>query len=112
MDNTAANARSLRARTRSVHTFALSDGEELVVITEDVCGHNTSDRLHDECLRLGINPRGMISVLTGHVSSEMINKTVKIGLPSVASHPWPMSISVARRARGILPCVATSGGGE
>jgi FdhD protein len=85
---------SLYARARGVHTSALSDGERLVVVAEDVGRHNTVDRLRGECLRSGIATEGMMLLATGRVSSEMIIKAVKMGCPLVASRTSPTSISV------------------
>jgi FdhD protein len=85
---------SLYARARGVHTSALSDGEQLLIITEDIGRHNTIDRLHGECLRQGINPGGLILLSTGRISSEMIYKAVKMGCPIVASRTSPTSMSV------------------
>ena len=88
------NSESLYARARGVHTSALSDGERLVVVAEDVGRHNTLDRLRGECLLQGIDPHGMILLATGRISSEMIQKAVKMGCPIVASRTSPTSISV------------------
>lgn len=85
---------SLYARARGVHTSALSDGQRLVVVAEDVGRHNTLDRLRGECLLQGIDPRGLILLSTGRISSEMINKAVKMGCPVVASRTSPTSLSV------------------
>lgn len=85
---------SLYARARGVHTSALSDGKQLVVVSEDVGRHNTLDRLRGECLRQAIDPAGLILLATGRISSEMINKAVKMGCPVVASRTSPTSISV------------------
>lgn len=85
---------SLYARARGVHTSALSDGERLVVVTEDIGRHNTLDRLRGECLRRGIDPAGMILLSTGRISSEMIHKAVRMGCPIVASRTSPTSLSV------------------
>jgi len=85
---------SLYARARGVHTSALSDGERLVVIAEDVGRHNTVDRLRGECLRNGIDTEGLMLLATGRVSSEMIFKAVKMRCPVVASRTSPTSISV------------------
>lgn len=85
---------SLYARARGVHTAALSDGQQLVVVAEDVGRHNTVDRLRGECLRQGIDPAGMILLATGRVSSEMISKAARMGCPIVASRTSPTSISV------------------
>ena len=88
------NQDSLYARSRGVHTSALSDGERLVMLAEDVGRHNTLDRLRGECLRQGIDSSGMILLATGRISSEMINKAVKMGCPIVASRTSPTSMSV------------------
>lgn len=85
---------SLYARSRGVHSSALSDGERLIILAEDVGRHNTLDRLRGECLRQGIDPTGMILLSTGRISSEMINKAVKMGCPIVASRTSPTSMSV------------------
>jgi FdhD protein len=85
---------SLYARARGVHTSALSDGERLIVVAEDIGRHNTLDRLRGECLRQGIDPGGLILLSTGRISSEMIHKAVKMGCPVVASRTSPTSISV------------------
>ncbi|MEJ2711202.1 MAG: formate dehydrogenase accessory sulfurtransferase FdhD [Anaerolineales bacterium] len=85
---------SLYARARGVHTSALSDGQQLILLAEDVGRHNTIDRLRGECLRRGIDPKGMLLLATGRISSEMINKAVKMGCPVVASRTSPTSMSV------------------
>jgi FdhD protein len=96
---------SLYARARGVHTSALSDGQRLVIVTEDVGRHNTLDRLRGECLLQGIDPRGMLLLSTGRISSEMIHKAVKMGCPIVASRTSPTSVSVTlARAWNISLC--------
>jgi FdhD protein len=96
---------SLYARARGVHTSALSDGQQLVVVAEDIGRHNTLDRLRGECLRRGIDSTGMVLLSTGRISSEMINKAVKMGCPVVASRTSPTSLTVAlARAWNITLC--------
>lgn len=85
---------SLYARARGVHSSALSDGDELLVVTEDIGRHNTLDRLRGECLLSGIDPSGMILLSTGRISSEMIQKAVQMGCEIVASRTSPTSMSV------------------
>ena len=85
---------SLYARARGVHTSALSDGDRLVVVAEDIGRHNTIDRLRGECLRRGMESEGLMLLATGRISSEMINKAAKMGCPIVASRTSPTSVSV------------------
>ena len=99
------NQDSLYARARGVHTSALSDGKDLVVLAEDIGRHNTLDRLRGECLLRGIDPSGMILLSTGRISSEMIYKAALMGCPIVASRTSPTSLSVAlARAWKITLC--------
>lgn len=87
-------AASLYNATRGVHTSALSDGQRLVAVAEDVGRHNTIDRLWGHCLQQGINPADHMLVATGRISSEMLNKAAKMGIPVVASRTSPTSLSV------------------
>src|SRR5512141_234563 len=84
----------LYARARGVHTSALSDGEKLIALAEDVGRHNTIDKLRGACLIEKIDPLGLILFCTGRISSEMINKVARMGCPIVASRTSPTSLSV------------------
>jgi FdhD protein len=86
---------SLYARARGVHTAALSDGKDLLVMAEDIGRHNTLDRLQGLCLIGGIETKGRILLATGRVSSEMLRKGARMGCPIIASRNSPTSMSVA-----------------
>ncbi len=85
---------TLYARARGVHTSALSDGERIIVLAEDVGRHNTIDKLRGTCLLEQIDPHDKILLCTGRISSEMINKAAHMGCPIVASRTSPTSMSV------------------
>ena len=85
---------TLYARSRGVHTSALSDGKRLLLLAEDVGRHNTIDKLRGACLIDGIDPRDKLLLCTGRISSEMINKAARMGCPIVASRTSPTSMSV------------------
>jgi FdhD protein len=85
---------TLYARSRGVHTAALSDGEKISVIAEDVGRHNTIDKLRGACLIEGLDAHDKILLCTGRISSEMINKAARMGCPIVASRTSPTSMSV------------------
>jgi FdhD protein len=89
-----AAAAVLYEETRGVHTSALSDGQRLLVAAEDVGRHNTVDKLWGYCLQHDIDPAGRVLLATGRVSSEMLNKAAKMGVPVVASRTSPTSLSV------------------
>jgi FdhD protein len=96
---------SLYARARGVHVSALTDGESLLVVAEDIGRHNTVDRLRGECLRQGIDTKGNILLTSGRISSEMIQKAAQMGCPLVASRTSPTSLTVQlARAWNITLC--------
>lgn len=88
------SAASLYKYTRGVHASALSDGQRLVVMAEDVGRHNTIDKLWGFCLTQGIDPADHILLATGRISSEMLNKAAKMRVPVVASRTSPTGLSV------------------
>ena len=87
-------AATLYHTTRGVHTSALSDGQQIVAVAEDVGRHNTIDRLWGYCLHHDLDPSDHMLLATGRISSEMLNKAAKMGIPVVASHTSPTSLSV------------------
>lgn len=86
---------SLYARARGSHSAGISDGQALLVQTEDVGRHNTIDKLTGACLVMGIKTQGRILLATGRVSSEMLRKGALMGCPIIASRNSPTSMSVS-----------------
>jgi FdhD protein len=87
-------AADLYHEVRGVHTSALSDGQELLLVAQDVGRHNTIDRLWGKALKQGIATEGRILLASGRISSEMLNKAAKMGAPIVVSRTSPTSLSV------------------
>ncbi len=81
--------------TRGVHASALCTPEELLLMAEDVGRHNTLDKLWGKAMQAGVDTRGRIIVTTGRISSEMLGKAAKMGVPLIASRTSPTSRSVA-----------------
>lgn len=96
--------------TRGVHTSGLGDHEQLFMVAEDVGRHNTLDKLRGECLMQGVDTRDKILVATGRISSEMLTKAAKMGVPLVISRTSPTWLSVRlAEAWGITVCGYTRG---
>lgn len=88
-------AAQLYRTTQGIHTSALSDGESLLLVAEDVGRHNTIDRLWGKALLQNIDPAGRILLATGRISSEMLTKAARMGVPIVASRTAATSLAVA-----------------
>jgi len=81
-----------------VHTSALSDTRDLLVVAEDIGRHNTLNKIQGECLMKGISTRDRLMLITGRISSEMLLKAAKMQTPIVVSRHAPTmnAISLAR----------------
>lgn len=81
--------------SRGIHGAALSDGDRLLVIAEDVGRHNAVDKVKGEALLKAIPTTDRILLSTGRVSSEMLLKAARMGVPLVASRTSPTEMAIA-----------------
>jgi FdhD protein len=81
-----------------VHTSALSDKKNLLVVAEDIGRHNTLDKIQGECLLRGLSTGDRFLLCTGRVSSEMLLKAARMQAPVVVSRhsTTGRAISLAR----------------
>lgn len=77
-----------------VHTSALSDGKDMLVVAEDIGRHNTLDKILGECLLRGISTRDQLVLTTGRVSSEMLRKATKMQAPVLVSRHTPTAKAI------------------
>jgi len=77
-----------------VHASALSDGERLLIVAEDVGRHNTLDKIRGECIYCQIPTKDRIILTTGRISSEMISKSVGMEVPVVVSRTSPTDMAI------------------
>jgi FdhD protein len=87
-------AARLYNQVRGVHTSILANTEGLLVSAEDVGRHNTVDKIAGKALQAHIDTRNCILLSSGRISSEMLGKARRMGIPVVASRTAPTSISV------------------
>jgi FdhD protein len=97
-------AAQLYNRVRGVHTAVLADEERLLFSAEDVGRHNAVDKIAGKALLGGMDTSDKIILTSGRISSEMLGKARRMGIPLVASRTSPTSISV-RLAQAWNICV-------
>jgi FdhD protein len=92
-------SQALYRQVGGVHTSALTDGSQILVIAEDIGRHNTLDKIAGSCLLKGVDPTGKVLLSTGRISSEMLQKAARMGVSVVISRtsPTSQSIQLARR---------------
>jgi FdhD protein len=92
-------------RSRGIHGAALADRQGLLVVAEDVGRHNAVDKIKGEALRRGIATDDRLLLSTGRISSEMLLKAARMGVPVVASRTSPTEMAVALAEQlGITVC--------
>ncbi len=91
--------------SRGIHGAALSDGDTLLVVAEDVGRHNAIDKVKGEALLRAIPTVDRILLSTGRISSEMLLKAARMGVPVVASRTSPTEMAVALAEQlGVTVC--------
>jgi len=88
------DAQDLYRRSGGVHTSALSDGQKILVAAEDIGRHNSLDKIAGRLLLDKIPASRRILLTTGRISSEMLQKSARMGAGVVISRTSPSSMSV------------------
>lgn len=81
--------------SRGIHGAALADPGRLLVVAEDVGRHNAVDKLKGEALLRNLPTTDRLLLSTGRISSEMLLKAARMGVPLVASRTSPTEMAVA-----------------
>ncbi len=80
---------------RGIHTAALAAGDDLILQVEDVGRHNCLDKLAGAALQQGIDTTDRLLLTSGRISSEMLNKARRMGIPIICSRTSATSLSLA-----------------
>jgi FdhD protein len=87
-------SQDLYRQSGGVHTSALSDGQKIFAVGEDIGRHNTLDKIAGRCLLEPVEIQRRIILTTGRISSEMIQKANRLGASVVISRTSPSSLSI------------------
>ncbi|MBU1230063.1 MAG: formate dehydrogenase accessory sulfurtransferase FdhD [Proteobacteria bacterium] len=80
--------------TRGCHNSSLCTPQEMLLFREDIGRHNAIDMIVGECFLEGLTTHDKMIVSTGRVASEILLKTVRIGVSVLASTAVATSFSV------------------
>ena len=80
--------------TGGSHSSALCNSEEILLFNEDIGRHNAVDKIVGETIMEGFELNDKLLVTSGRVSSEILLKTAKLGLPILISRAAPTSLTV------------------
>ncbi|HWQ29966.1 MAG TPA: formate dehydrogenase accessory sulfurtransferase FdhD [Negativicutes bacterium] len=80
--------------TGGVHSVALTNSEGIVLFHEDVGRHNAMDKVIGEAAIKEVGLSDKIILTSGRVSSEMLIKASKAGIPAIVSRSAPTDLAV------------------
>lgn len=88
------DSQEIYRQVRGVHCSMLTDGDKILAMAEDIGRHNTLDKITGKLL-IDPVPGGLrILLTTGRISSEMLQKSAKMGASIVVSRTSPSSLSI------------------
>ncbi len=87
--------------TGGVHSAALCDEKEMLVFSEDIGRHNAADKIIGYAFLENISMENKMLLLSGRLSSEIVNKAVSARVPILISRaaPTDMAIGIAKKYR-------------
>lgn len=80
--------------TGGVHSAALTDGERLLIFSDDIGRHNAIDKIFGECLWENTPTDDRVIVTSGRISSEILFKVAKRDIPIIISPSAPTDLAV------------------
>ena len=80
--------------TGGVHSAALCDRKSTLVLSEDIGRHNAIDKIFGKCLLEDIPTDDRVVITSGRISSEILHKVAKRGIPIIISISAPTNLGV------------------
>ncbi|HBV96079.1 MAG: formate dehydrogenase [Peptococcaceae bacterium BICA1-7] len=80
--------------TGGAHGAALFDSGKIIAHYEDIGRHNAVDKILGHCYLNRIPPADKTIVLSGRISSEILIKVARMGLPVIVSRSAPTDLAI------------------
>lgn len=80
--------------TGGVHSAAVTDGDNILIFAEDIGRHNAVDKAIGYFILEKMDFAGKIMLASGRLSSEIVLKCIRSGIPVLVSRAAPTSLAV------------------
>ena len=87
-------------QTGGVHSCCICSDSDMLVFSEDIGRHNALDKVVGKALMSNMNLKDKLVMTTGRISSDIVVKVAKAGIPIIVSHsaPTSLALSIAKAA--------------
>ncbi|MFH1737198.1 MAG: formate dehydrogenase accessory sulfurtransferase FdhD [Actinomycetota bacterium] len=85
----------LHERTRGVHSALLAEGRKGLIFHDDIGRHNAIDKVLGHALLDGVPVTDKMVLTSGRISSEVLLKVAKKGVPALVSRAQPTDLAVS-----------------
>ncbi len=102
----------LYTSTHGVHSAAICDTKNILLLGEDIGRHNALDKIFGECLLKDIDTDGKLIITSGRVSSEILHKVAKKNIPILVSISAPTNLGVKIADMLNITLIASVKGGK
>jgi len=80
--------------TGCMHSAAISDAEKILIIAEDIGRHNAVDKVIGYSIMENVSLEDKMMLVSGRLSSEIVSKCARWGVPVIVSRTSPTSYAV------------------
>lgn len=98
--------------TGGVHSCALSDGSGILVFEEDIGRHNALDKILGYAMLQDISLHDKMVLTSGRISSEIVGKVARRGIPAIVSRSAPTSAAIEQAQALGMTLVGFARGGK
>lgn len=87
-------------QTGGVHSCCICNADSILVFSEDIGRHNALDKVVGKALMNNVELKDKLVMTTGRISSDIVVKVAKAGIPIIVSHsaPTSLALSIAKAA--------------
>jgi len=87
-------------QTGGVHSCCICSDDSILLFSEDIGRHNALDKVVGKALMNDIDLKDKLVMTTGRISSDIVVKVAKAGIPIIVSHsaPTSLALSIAKAA--------------
>lgn len=81
-------------QTGGVHSCCICSNDSMLLFSEDIGRHNALDKVVGKALINNVDLKDKLVMTTGRISSDIVVKVAKAGIPIIVSHSAPTSLSL------------------